>query len=75
MKNLTHNNFAPKERGKQKGGNFLIKTLCFLCVLLGPITSLNAASVLPAISDAQAQEIGKRIWQNECGGTISGLTS
>ncbi len=27
------------------------------------------------ISPADAQRIGKRIWENECGGTISGLTS
>lgn len=27
------------------------------------------------ISQAQAQRIGQRIWQNECGGTIPGLTS
>ncbi|HEY4757234.1 MAG TPA: hypothetical protein VIH43_01650 [Chthoniobacterales bacterium] len=27
------------------------------------------------ISSADARRIGKRIWQNECGGTISGLTS
>lgn len=27
------------------------------------------------ISSADAQRIGKRIWQNECNGTISGLTS
>jgi hypothetical protein len=27
------------------------------------------------ISPADAQRIGKRIWRNECGGTISGLTS
>jgi hypothetical protein len=27
------------------------------------------------ISPAEAQKIGRRIWQNECGGTISGLTS
>ena len=27
------------------------------------------------ISPADAQRIGKRIWHNECGGTISGLTS
>jgi hypothetical protein len=37
--------------------------------------TLHAGSLLPAISDAQAQEIGRRIWQNECGGTIGGLTS
>ncbi|HSI63130.1 MAG TPA: hypothetical protein VLE43_08420 [Candidatus Saccharimonadia bacterium] len=28
-----------------------------------------------AISDAELQRIGKRIWQNECGGTVEGLTS
>jgi hypothetical protein len=27
------------------------------------------------ISSAEAERIGRRIWQNECGGTISGLTS
>ncbi len=28
-----------------------------------------------ALSDAQAQAIGRRIWKNECAGTVSGLTS
>lgn len=28
-----------------------------------------------SISDKQASEIGRRIWKNECAGTISGLTS
>jgi len=28
-----------------------------------------------ALSDAQALAIGKRIWKNECAGTVSGLTS
>ena len=27
------------------------------------------------ISRADAEQIGKRIWQNECGGTVAGLTS
>ncbi len=27
------------------------------------------------ISPAEAKQIGKKIWQNECGGTVSGLTS
>lgn len=27
------------------------------------------------LTDAQAQEIGRRIWKNECGGTVDGLTS
>ena len=28
-----------------------------------------------AISQSDALKVGKRVWQNECGGTISGLTS
>src|SRR5438132_7771252 len=35
-------------------------------------TSIGAA--IP-ISAAEANRIGRRIWKNECGGTISGLTS
>ena len=27
------------------------------------------------LSDAQALEIGRRIWKNECGGTVNGLTA
>jgi hypothetical protein len=27
------------------------------------------------LSDTQADKIGRRLWQNECGGTIAGLTS
>jgi hypothetical protein len=36
-----------------------------------------AATSLPAmaLSDKQATEIGRRIWKNECAGTVSGLTS
>src|SRR4029079_5105141 len=41
------------------------------------IIMLLTASLHPAvdISSTDAQRIGKRSWQNECGGTISGLTS
>jgi hypothetical protein len=41
------------------------------------IIMLATASLYAAvdISPADAQRIGKRIWQNECSGTISGLTS
>lgn len=38
---------------------------------LGTATDLPAAT----LSDAQALEIGRRIWKNECGGTVAGLTS
>src|SRR5438105_5472868 len=42
-----------------------------------PVATLIVFSAQAAIdiSPADAQRIGKRIWQNECGGTIPGLTS
>src|SRR4026208_1855104 len=43
-----------------------------LTIIMLGTPSLHAAV---DISSADAQRIGKRIWQNECGGTISGLTS
>jgi hypothetical protein len=43
-----------------------------LTIIMLANSSLHAAI---DISSADAQWIGKRIWQNECGGTISGLTS
>src|SRR5229473_6825475 len=51
--------------------------LLALCGLLGsfwvfPPTQIHAAIHL---SDAEALRIGKKIWQNECHGTIAGLTS
>ncbi len=41
---------------------------------------LAALSILPLnaavqISDSAGERIGRRIWQNECGGTVSGLTA
>ncbi len=36
-------------------------------------SSLQAETI--KLTDAQALEIGKRIWKNECAGTVSGLTS
>ena len=47
-------------------------TLLFALVLM-PLFSAQAGSV--KLTDKQALEIGKRIWANECAGTISGLTS
>jgi hypothetical protein len=44
--------------------------------------ALLMASMLPALSgsairvgSADAERIGKRLWQNECGGSVAGLTS
>lgn len=55
-----------------KKSNPLIRNLilCFVAILLN-VTHLTA---VPELSEAEAQRIGKLIWQNECAGTISGLT-
>lgn len=39
----------------------------------GPGAAASTARI--AVSPADAQRIGKKIWQNEAGGTVSGLTS
>jgi hypothetical protein len=45
--------------------------LCFaLCALLAP-----AAVADLTLSHQQAMQIGRKIWQNECGGFLAGLTS
>ena len=56
-----------------------------------PVNEIGSPSTFPArkrksagagsgaatvkLSDADANAIGKKIWQNECGGTVEGLTS
>jgi hypothetical protein len=45
---------------------------------LGALTFLIAGAQIACaieISRAEAERIGRRIWQNECGGTVAGLTS
>ncbi len=44
----------------------------FFLILSAFLNSLNATI---QITSSHAQEIGKKIWQNECKGSISGLTS
>jgi hypothetical protein len=44
----------------------------FVFVVLIPVFAFGQSIHL---SDAQAGKIGRRLWQNECGGTVSGLTS
>ena len=62
-----------------KSGTLEKKVNASSCQLAVSLTIIMLAnSFLHAavdISSADAQRIGKRIWQNECGGTISGLTS
>jgi hypothetical protein len=39
------------------------------------ILSTTLASAAVSLSQAQLQRVGQRIWQNECAGTVAGLTS
>jgi hypothetical protein len=39
------------------------------------VSSLAAHASPAALDDSQALEIGRRIWKNECAGTLDGLTS
>ncbi|MGI8906451.1 MAG: hypothetical protein ACR2IE_08180 [Candidatus Sumerlaeaceae bacterium] len=43
-----------------------------MCILLAQLNSLTLAQ---AISTADLERIGRRIWQNECNGSVRGLTS
>ena len=45
-----------------------------LLLLLFVAVSVSLAQTVE-LSEAQALEIGRRIWKNECGGTVSGLTA
>jgi hypothetical protein len=46
----------------------IFATLCLFVTLAAQATEIR-------LTDSQALEIGKRIWKNECAGTVSGLTS
>jgi hypothetical protein len=50
-------------------------TFILLTCLLFGLLSASVRSQNVHLSDTQADQIGRRLWQNECGGTISGLTS
>jgi len=48
----------------------------FLSILLLAATTLSAAAADGVrLSNEQSTEIGRRIWRNECAGTVAGLTS
>jgi hypothetical protein len=47
----------------------------FRLLILPFVLAASAIAQTVALSDAQATAIGKRIWKNECAGTVSGLTS
>jgi hypothetical protein len=50
------------------------KSVLLIWVCLG-LLPLPVRSQSVHLSDTQADKIGRRLWQNECGGTVSGLTS
>jgi len=60
-------------RGGKRDGLFsdFMKIFATLCLFVTLAT--QAAEI--RLTDSQALEIGKRIWKNECAGTVSGLTS
>jgi hypothetical protein len=64
---LTENR-KPKTVNRKPAVRLLLSQLIALVVIAQASDALE-------ISDAQAERIGHRIWQNECGGTVSGLTS
>jgi hypothetical protein len=47
----------------------------FRLLLLPLLLTATAFAQTVPLSDAQATAIGRRIWKNECAGTVSGLTS
>ncbi len=45
-----------------------------LTLLLAGLLSLSASAAI-SLSHQEAMRIGRKIWQNECGGSVAGLTS
>jgi hypothetical protein len=60
-------------RGAECDGLFFRPMKLFATLFLLAAISTQAAEI--QLTNAQALEIGKRIWKNECAGTVSGLTS
>ncbi len=49
--------------------------LCFAVLLIFSAAGSGAAGSRLKLSDAELRTVGRRVWQNECGGTVEGLTS
>ena len=60
---------------KQQHWLFSRHYLLVLSLISWPIALWPQPSSAITLSHADAQRIGKKIWQNECNGTISGLTA
>jgi hypothetical protein len=49
---------------------------CLLLILLSVLgTSQTACAQAVSLTAAQLNRVGQRIWQNECAGSVTGLTS
>src|SRR5205823_6791184 len=60
-----------KQRCRQDfRARFLAGVAFLACLAIGPLT-VHAITLL----QSDALKIGKKIWQNECNGTVAGLTS
>jgi hypothetical protein len=62
----------PHPSRKQEGRSRFLASLACACVVAAVPSQAFAVIVL---SHAEALRIGKKIWQNECNGTVAGLTS
>jgi hypothetical protein len=60
---------------KQRYRLFGCADLAFAVVASGMIALCPKTVAAVALSHSDAVKIGKRVWQNECNGTVSGLTS
>ncbi|HSH39537.1 MAG TPA: hypothetical protein VK993_12200 [Chthoniobacterales bacterium] len=67
MSTLEGNCLASRHRGRAFGHAVLLGVVAFFATL--------AAAAPINLSPAESMRIGRKIWQNECGGTVSGLTS
>jgi len=72
---IVKSGFRPSRKNvlRRGGPTYLPGMKRVLSLLLFGV-SLASAQTVP-LSDAQALAIGKRIWKNECAGTVGGLTS
>jgi len=58
---------------KMPGGSWLSRSLAVTTILLSFAAHSHTQSI--RLSDSQAVRIGTKIWQNESGGTVAGLTA
>lgn len=57
-----------RERPRPRNASYFLVIAGLIAFLPGPLHAIG-------LSHADVQRIGKKVWQNECNGTIAGLTS